>query len=294
MIRLLLLSCLFSIGLTATPLSSAAEDIPTQPTTAGIDQEPVVYLDVQASTWRPRGLVSFGIIPSLRMKLISAGFAVTQAPENPHDLTLTVEYREDRGKQISLDLFGTEITCVVLLDHPQQGRLLATKIHEVPAYAELVTAPYVEVVERFQANPYFYFLGDLIRGRIDSQLDNTGALIQALDRQIDRERHARAATPLDTLESPAETFPDLDLHYAALAQENAVEELGRLKDSRAIDLLKTLMFHSGPRTRLRAVLAVGEFDAPSLAPAIARVVRADSDPDVRKAAKAVFTRFLTQ
>ena len=85
------------------------------------------------------------------------------------------------------------------------------------------------------------------------------------------------------LNHESKTFPDLDLYFAVPAQENAVEELGRLKDSRAIELLKTLMFHSDPRTRLRAVLALGEFDAPSLAPAIARVVRADSDPDVRDA-----------
>jgi HEAT repeat protein len=79
-----------------------------------------------------------------------------------------------------------------------------------------------------------------------------------------------------------------------VAQENTVEELGRLKDTRAIELLKPLMFHSDPRTRLRAVLALGEFNAPSIEPAIVRVVRADSDPDVRDAAKAVLTRFSTR
>lgn len=292
--RLLLVSSLFIIGLTVTALSTAAEDTPSHPTTAGVGQEPVIYLDVQASTWRPRGRVSFGIVPSVRMKLASAGFAVTQAPESPHGLILTVEYREERGKQISFNLYGTEIMCVILLDHPQQGRLLSVKIHESPAYAGLVTAPYVEVVEKFQANPYFYFLGDLIRGRIDAHFDTTGALIQALDRHVDRERHPRAATPLDTLESPAETFSDLDLHFAGLARENAVEELGRLKDSRAIELLKSLMFDSDPRTRLRAVLALGEFDAPALAPAIARVVQADSDPDVRDAAISVLARSSTR
>ena len=292
--RLLLVSSLFIIGLTVTALSTAAEDTPSHPTTAGVGQEPVIYLDVQASTWRPRGRVSFGIVPSVRMKLASAGFAVTQAPESPHGLILTVEYREERGKQISFNLYGTEIMCVILLDHPQQGRLLSVKIHESPAYAGLVTAPYVEVVEKFQANPYFYFLGDLIRGRIDAHFDTTGALIQALDRHVDRERHPRAVTPLDTLESPAETFSDLDLHFAGLARENAVEELGRLKDSRAIELLKSLMFDSDPRTRLRAVLALGEFDAPALAPAIARVVQADSDPDVRDAAISVLARSSTR
>lgn len=291
MMKLLLLSSLVCIGLTAASPPATAQDAPGQPAATGFGREPVIYLDVHASTWRPRGRVSFGIVPSLRVKLTSAGFAVTQDPEHAHDLALTVEYREERGKPISINLSGTEITSVIYLDHPQQGRLLYTKIHESPSYAELVTAPYVEVLEKFQTNPYFYFLGDLIRGRIDAQLDITGALIQAVGRHFERERTPRIATPFDTLESPAETFPDLDLHFAASAQENAVEELGRLKDNRAIELLKTLMFHSDPRTRLRAVLALGEFDAPGLAPAMTRVVRADSDADVRDAAAAVLTRF---
>lgn len=289
--RLLLLSSFLCIGLTLPTLSFAEQDAPSRPTAVGSDRQPIIHLDVSASTWRSRGRVSFGLIPSLKMKLTSAGFAVTQDPESPHDLTFKVDYREERGKQISLNLSGTEITCVMLLDHPQEGRLFSTTIHESPRYAELVTAPYVEVVEQFQTNPYFYYIGDLIRGRTDAHLDTTAALIQAVQRQFDRERYPRVATPLDTLVSPAETFPDLDLHFAALAQENAIDELGRLQDSRAIDLLKTLMFHSDPRTRLRAVLALGKFNSPSLAPAMTRVVRADSDADVRDAAAAVLTRY---
>lgn len=289
--RLLLLSSFLCIGLTLPTLSFAEQDAPSRPTAVGSDRQPIIHLDVFTRTWRSRGRVSFGLIPSLKMKLTSAGFAVTQDPERPHDLRFKVAYREERGKQISLNLGGTEITCVMLLHHPQEGRLFSTKIHESPRYAELVTAPYVEVVEQFQTNPYFYYIGDLIRGRIDAHLDTTAALIQAVQRQFDRERYPRVATPLDTLESPAEIFPDLDLHFAALAQENAIDELGRLKDSRAIDLLKTLMFHSDPRTRLRAVPARGEFNSPSLAPAMTRVVRADSDADVRDAAAAVLTRY---
>lgn len=289
--RRLLLTSLLCIGLTAAPLSVAEADTPSSPTASGVGQEPVIYLDVQASTWRPRGRVSFGIVPLVKMKLTSAGFTVTRDPESPHDLILRVEYREDRGKPIAFNLYGTEITCHMVLEHPEQGQLISMSIQESPQYAELVTAPYVEVVEQFQANPYFYFLGDLIRGRIDAHLDTTGALIQAVERQFNRDEHPRIATPLDTLESPAETFPDLDLHFSGWARENAIEELGRLKDPRAIDLLERLMFHSDWRIRLRAVLALGEFNAPSIAPAMTRVAQTDSDTGVRQAAATVLARY---
>jgi len=61
-----------------------------------------------------------------------------------------------------------------------------------------------------------------------------------------------------------------------LGAADTVEELGRLKDSRAIDLLERLIAHADRLTRLRAVLALGQFDDPSIPPAMARVVEADS------------------
>jgi HEAT repeat protein len=154
----------------------------------------------------------------------------------------------------------------------------------------MVSAPYVEVVDMFQANPYFYFLGDLIRGRLDAHLHPAGALIQAVGRQFAREKQPRNESPLDTLESPAETFPDLDLLFAAAARENAIEELGRLKDPRAIGLLEQLLFHPDRGTRLRAVLALRELDATTVVPAMRRVVQTESDTDVRDAAAAALTR----
>jgi HEAT repeats len=252
--------------------------------------EPVIYLDLDASTWRPRGRISFGIAPTLRLKLASAGLGVTEDPATPHDATLKVEYREHRGKQISINLFGTDVTCLVRLDDPQDEETLSLVIHESPSYTDLVNAPYVEVVEKLQANPYFYFLGEIVRERMQTHVDTTGALILALDRQFDHELHPQPVTPLDTLASPGETFQDLDVLFSAAAQQNTVEELGRLKDSRAVDLLKRLTSHANRLTRLRAVVALGEFDDPSIAPVMTRVAQADRDAAVRDAAANVLTK----
>ena len=145
--------------------------------------EPVVYLDVQASTWRPRGRISFGIEPVLRMKLISAGFTVTQDPAQQHDLTVRVEYREERGEPIAVNLYGTDISCRILLDHPHPEGVQTISIRETPSYRDLVNAPYVEVVEKLEANPYFYFMGHIVWGW-HQHLDRTGALIQARVRRL--------------------------------------------------------------------------------------------------------------
>jgi len=285
-VRLAILLLIFGLG-RAVVANAAQETVGRQAMAAG---EQVLYLDLDASTWRPRGRISFGIAPTLRLKLASAGLGVTEDPAAPHDATLKVEYREQRGKQISVNLFGTDITCLVRLDNPQDEGTLSLVIHESPSYTDLVNAPYVEVVEKLQANPYFYFLGEIVRERMQTHVDTTGALIRALDRQFDLELHPQPVTPLDTLVSPGETFPDLDVQFSAAAQQNTVEELGRLKDSRAVDLLERLTSHANRLTRLRAVVALGEFDDPSIAPVMTRVAQADSDAAVRDAAANVLTK----
>lgn len=242
----------------------------------------VVYLDVQASTWRPRGRISFGIEPIVRMKLVSAGFDVTQNPEDRHDLTVRVEYREERGEPIGVNLYGTDIRCRILFDHPQTDRAQSVDIHESPSY-RVANAPYVEVTETLETNPYFYYLGSIVRGW-HQNLDTTGALIEAVDRHFGEDLQRPPVNPMATLVSPAETFPDLPAHFAPSARQNAVDELGRLKDPRAIPLLERMTVSADRTTRLHAVRAMGEFEAPSALSALARVVETDSDREVREAA----------
>jgi len=120
-----------------------------------------LYVDAKSSTWRPRGRISFPVVPSLRMKLHSAGFAVVQNRTDPHDLMLKVEYREERGRQFRIDLYETDIAFVASLEHPTEGELLRLTIRESSGVTESTNAPYLEVLRKFETNPYFYFLGDI-------------------------------------------------------------------------------------------------------------------------------------
>lgn len=122
--------------------------------------------------------------PTIRTSLASAGFTVVRNPTDSHGLTLRVDYREVRGKQYRFDVYGTDITCVIRLEHPELGSLLDMTIRESSATLESGTPPYLEALERFQTNPYFYFLGDLVRARIATHLDMTSVLLQSLQRLI--------------------------------------------------------------------------------------------------------------
>jgi hypothetical protein len=249
-------------------------------------RKPIIYLEVLASTWKPRGRISFGIVPLLRTKLNAAGYQVTQDSSTHHDATLTVRYREERGRQISLALHGTDIRCTMTLSYAGDPRTVQFAIHESPEYAGLISAPYIEVMDSFQTNPYFYYLGAVIQGWIGAQQEPLGSLIQALERDL-YPVAVREATPFDTLVSPAETFDDLDEHFAPAARNRTIEELGRARDRRALDLLLRLTTHPDRFVRVYALRALEGYDRASTTSAVARAADTDEDGLVRETARSL-------
>jgi len=262
-------------------LSDAESQLVTRTTT--------LYLNAKSSTWRPRGRVSFPVVPSLRMKLQSAGFGVAQNQTDPHDLILKVEYREERGRQFRIDLYETDIAFVASLEHPTEGELLRLTIRESSGLTELGNAPYLEVLQKFETNPYFYFLGDIIKGLVVSRRDTTGSLIECLQRLEVKEEPIIVSSIDDRLPSAIPTF---ETHYARLARAKTIHELGRLQDPRAVPVLMTLLEHFDPSVRLASVRALESIREPKSWPALERLAEQDLDRDVRAAAKAALTTLL--
>lgn len=286
MIRIVCARFILVVFLFLGSLSVLAEErapVEAKPELAGRAK---VYLDVTSSTWRSRGRVSFGLVPSLKMKMGSAGFTVVQNRTDPHDLTLKVEYREERGKHFRIDLYGTDITCTISLEHAQQGPLFNLTIRESPTYADRDTGPYIEVLHRFETNPYYYFLGDLVKGRIGSRLDVSGSLVQGLQGLVDNEPH-QTSLAAETDANPANTLPAADVIFARRARDNAILELGRLKEPRAIPVLTKLLEHRDRRVRLLSVGALGSVGSSGTRSAIEAVAQHDGDSEVRAAATAV-------
>jgi len=89
-----------------------------------------IYVNVTSSTWMPRGRTLLDIAPTIRTKLDSAGFTVVRNQSDLHDLILTIQYREEQGRQYRIDTYGTDITCVVRLEHAELGPLLDLTIRE--------------------------------------------------------------------------------------------------------------------------------------------------------------------
>jgi hypothetical protein len=193
------------------------------------------------------------------MKLESAGFAVVENRTDPHELTLKVEYREERGRQFRIDLYGTDITCAITLEHEQQGQLVQVTIRESPTYADRDTGPYIEVLHRFETNPYYYFLGDIVKGRVVSRLDVNGSLVRGLERLVETESRLTSADA-EAASNPGNTLPASDVLLARQALDNAILEVGRLRDARAIPVLTKLLAHQDRQIRLSSVAAHGGSD----------------------------------
>ncbi len=277
---------ILSLSLLVAPPSILADEQASGGAHSQLADLPNVYLQVTSSTWRSRGRVSFALAPSLKMKLGSAGFTVVENRTDPHELTLQVEYREERGRQFRIDLYGTDITCAITLEHEQQGQLLHVTVRESPTYADRDTGPYIEVLHRFETNPYYYFLGDIVKGRVVSRLDVNGSLVLGLERLVEAESRLTSADA-EAASNPANTLPASDILLAGQALNNAILEVGRLREARAVPVLTKLLEHRNRQVRLLSVAAHGAIRSPASRPALERVAQHDGDKEVRAAAAAV-------
>lgn len=269
----LLLGLLLGVILQAPPVL-ADDPGPQVPALRPMPVSSAIYIDAQAVTWRYRGRVSFPLLAVLKTRLKEAGLRVVETPDDPHDLLLRVDYRETRGREFRFDLYGTDIVAQIDLTHPDLGSLLRLTVSASSRYPESESRPYVDAVEQFETSPYFYFLGELIKERLEGQTDVTETLIRALEGMPEQGQ----AADEHPLMLPSETL------HVTWARQNAVRELGRLKDSRAVPVLTRLSQHPDWRIRLVSVRALGEIGSEPARAEVERAARHDADPEVRAAA----------
>jgi HEAT repeat protein len=278
--RILLLAAVLALGaLENARAVDVNERALTDAEYAQIAEAKSIYIDLTFSTWHPRGRTLSQIGPALKIKLTNAGFTVVPKASDPHDLTLKVRYREERGQQYKFDTYGTEITCEVTLEHAAAGALLDLTIRESSGAYDSGTPPYLEALERFDTNPYFYFLGEIVSARTRSRSDVTEALIHSLRQMVQVE------TPKTDQLQDAHGFLPGESLYPALVRENTIRELGRLRDDRAVPLLTALLGHASKQTRLASIEALTPLrDSAEVRSALERMATGDRDPEIRRAA----------
>jgi hypothetical protein len=285
-----LLTAAVLIGLVGTPAGAAVQERTlAEGERALIRNAAAIYVEVESSTWRPRGRVSFAIGPSVRAKLRAAGFAVRLDEREPHDLTLKVFYREERGRQFRADLYETDVHATLSLLHPTLGVLLLVRVDESSSDAGVTNAPYVDVLHKIEGNPSFYFFGDLVRGYLSEGRDAPATLIRGAERLLEDEEF-RLYPHADTAALSGEMLAGPEFLYGTQALERAARELGALREARATPLLTRLLHHHDRQLRLAAVAALAQLQDESARPALEHLAEQDTSGDVRAAAAEALAR----
>lgn len=248
---------------------------------------PTFWVDAHSSTWLIRGHNLFDLEASVRVKLASAGLTVVRHKTDPHEFLLKADYRETKGQQFSFDVYGTDIACTIRVARQgaqdTQEPALTLTIQASSGYPPTGVAPYLDALHRFETNPYFFLLGDLVKGEIASGLDRTASLVEGLKRLATvREPKGEGRS-----EFSSHTMLSSELLYTAAVTHNTIQELGRLKDSRAVPVLTELLRHDDRRIRLASVTALGAIASPEARPALERTVRDEKDPQIRQTAASV-------
>lgn len=241
---------------------------------------PTFWVDAQASTWITRGRNLFDLEGSVRVKMASAGLTVVRHEAEPHEFLLKAHYQETRGRQLTVDSYGTEITCTIEVSRVNQEPFLNLTVQAASEYPPTGVPPYLDALYRFETNPYFFLLGDLVKGGVVSGLDQTGSLIEGLTR-LGRIREPQGEGRPD---ATAPAMVSGEILYVAAVIQNTIRELERLKEPRAIPALAELVRHDDRRIRLAAVRALGSLAAPAGRPALERAFREDRDEQIRRAA----------
>ena len=249
----------------------------------------IIRVETTTSTWRARQRVSFPLNAAIRLRLLAAGLQVNMgASGDTSEAVLRVDYREERGKQVTLDIYGTEITTQLVLDHPQHGRLMALTIKEAPSYGDLSTLPYVDVIQQLETNPYFYFLGYIVRGALNGR-DPAASLLFALDQHA-AHRTTHVPGP-ETSAEASQTLPSFEPQYEQEAVAKAIQELATRKQPGAGNVFMKLLADQDWHVRVDAIHALERVQAVEAARALAHLATNDPAGEVRQAAQHTLRQF---
>jgi hypothetical protein len=250
---------------------------------------PSIHIHVEAKTWKTRGRLYWDVEGSMIKKLAATGFKIVRMEENPHHVTLKVFYQEDRGEQYDINAYGTVIHGAFLLDPPTNGTPWELNISETSTNSISGTPPYLDALDKFQTNPYYFFVGEILRGNLEKGLDPRAGLIYALELALSREKSSAGASEstdrdagshLHTMDSEREV-------YEARAIGRAIDDCVEAGDRRIIPVLLQLLNHPDSVVRVRTIEAMGSFGVEESRPRLLQMAQNDPDPQVRETAKNV-------
>ena len=115
---------------------------------------------------------------TLKLKLQDAGFQVVFDPKQPHDAILHIQYEEIPSRQFQVLEQATAIRYNMQLVHDRLGEIFSHHFEAQPNEIPLGSL-YWDAIGNLEEDPYYCFVGDLIRGHIDHDQNEQETLLSA-------------------------------------------------------------------------------------------------------------------
>ncbi|MCA9472205.1 MAG: hypothetical protein MRJ96_15475 [Nitrospirales bacterium] len=236
---------------------------------SALSPPPTILVDVDATTWKTRGRIFYDVEGSLFRKLHSAGFQIARSRQEFHDWTLLVRYREEKGPAYTASEYGTILRATFSLFRGATQAVWEVSLVERSENSVSGTPPYLDVIQKLDSNPYYFFIGLLLRTFIEQELSVEQALLLVLQQE------ALRSSSSDPPNSQADLFEDADHsmnfsdeYYFPFAMVRSINELVRRHDRRVIPILDRLLDYPDEQVRHGARQALQSLDALSALPVV--------------------------
>lgn len=219
---------------------------------------------------------------TIKSKLERAGFRAVFDPTQPHDAVLVINYQESPGPEYGRLEQGTKILCDVTLHRVAAGGRtpeFAYRLEAATSWPTPVGSLYWDAVQHLEENPYYYYLGELLRGWLTAQSD-AGAVFSKMLRQ----------PPMTISMGGEDTQPTARDVANQVARLDAIRELGRMKDRRAIETLLDLVGQPNQQEQLVAVAAIGEIGDPAVLNRLTQLYESTPDATLRVSVERAIAR----
>lgn len=244
-----------------------------------------IYVDVDVSTWKTRGVMYWDVETSLLVKLRDAGFKVVRNKTEPHALTFSGKYVESKGQAFAINRFGTVLEGTFRVSHHTEGPLFDIHIWETAVPSVRGTPPYLDALHNFLTNPYYHYLGEIIWDEIHGIQDPHKTLIHSLKADSIRLQNTKEAdSVMDHSRRPQHSVPLDKNQYVPMAVRRTIDELVTANDSRLVQILEVLVEYPDVNVQVRSIEAFGDFRVTEALPFLENLRQKTQRVEVRSAA----------
>jgi len=253
--------------------------------------KPTIYVNIDTSTWKPRGRLLYDLEGTILKKVGLAGFQVVREVTHPHECELLVVYREERGEQYDVNAWGTTIRGEFRFSGMAVSRPVTWRIVEFSENARFASPPYLDALVKFETHPYYFFLGGILM----SLMHNDGRLTEGFKNAVEQ-RLLFAYSPSSVAEGRAtaqDHFMDSsNLVYQDLAFQRALETLQEQQypEEDLVPIARKVLGAPSRALRLQALDILIKAEDRDSCTRLRELAKQDSDLEVRMKAQQFFNQ----